>query len=275
LIQPPTFGVLKASRRIASLLFAGLALAIPAVTHAQGPDTAREIMRRVFRDSRADNEVVSVTMSLVEAGGRTRTRAATFYSKKKTAEDSVRLIRFHSPAEFSRSGILTLERSDGDADQWVYLPAYHASRRVPTANRGDLWMGTDFTYEDINDVKIERYDYRMTGMDRIDGTACTLIEATPREKKLMAETAYGKTVSCVDVDQSVALRTVYFDKAGREIKTLVNSVLRRYGRYRRWDRSVMTDVKRNHMTVLDVTDRKVDAGLSDDYFDVRYLERGR
>ena len=79
------------------------------------------------------------------------------------ADDSVRLIRFHTPPDFARSGILTIERSDGDADQWIYLPAYHASRRVPTANRGDTWMGTDFTYEDITDAKIERYEYRTIG----------------------------------------------------------------------------------------------------------------
>ena len=260
---------------VASLLTAGLALAVPAVTPAQGPDAARDIMRRVFRDSRADNEVITVTMSLVDAGGRTRMRSATFYSKKKTAENSMRLIRFQAPAEFSRSGILTVERTDGDADQWVYLPAYHASRRIPTANRGDLWMGTDFTYEDINDVKIERYDYRIVGMDRVNGAPCTLIEATPREKKLVAETAYGKTISCVDVEEAVASRTVYWDKAGAEMKTLVNSALRRYGKYRRWDHSVMTDLKQKHMTVLDVTERKVDAGVSDEYFDVRFLERAR
>jgi len=259
----------------ALLLLASLGLGGPVPAPAQGKDSAREIMRRVLRDSRADDEVIAVTLSLVDAGGRVRRRNATFYSKKKTAEDSVRLIRFHTPPEFSRSGILTLERSDGDADQWIYLPAYHASRRVPTANRGDTWMGTDFTYEDINDAKIERYEYRTTGSDRINGAACTLIEAVPKDKKLAEESAYGKTVSCVDVEQSVILKIDYHDRAGERFKVLTNSGLRRLGKYRRWDRSEMTDLKRNHKTLLEVTERKLDAGLGDEYFDVRYLERGR
>src|SRR5687767_4980819 len=172
-------------------------------------------MRRVLRDSRANDEVVNVAMELVDATGRSRRRTATFHTKKRTAEDSMRLIRFHSPPEFARSGILTIERSDGTSDQWIFLPAYHTSRRVPSANRGDTWMGTDFTYEDISDPKIEQYEYRTIGRERVRGVPCTLIEAVPSGKRLVAESAYGRTVSCVDVQESVALKVEYYDRAGR------------------------------------------------------------
>jgi len=248
---------------------------LPPASPAQTKDAARDIMRRVLRDSRAEDEVISVSMQLVDANGRVRRRTATFYAKKKTAENSVRLIRFHAPPEFARSGILTIERSEGDADQWIYLPAYHASRRVPSANRGDTWMGTDLTYEDITDAKIEQYEYRTVGTDRVNGVACTLIEAVPTERKLVEESAYSKTVSCVDVDQSVALRIEYFNRAGQHFKTLTNSGLRRVGKYRRWDVSEVVDLTRNHKTILELGERKLDRGLNDEYFDVRYLERGR
>jgi len=248
-------------------------LPIPAPT--QGKDSARDIMRRVLRDSRAEDEVVSVTMQLLDATGRTRRRTATFYSKKRTAENSVRLIRFLTPPEFARSGILTVERSEGDADQWIYLPAYHASRRVPSTNRGDTWMGTDLTYEDIADAKIEQYEYRTVGNDRVNGVACTLIEAIPRARKLVEESAYAKTVSYVDVEQSVAVKIDYYDRAGQLFKVLTNSKLLRLGKYRRWELSEMADLKRNHKTTLEFGDHKLDRGLSDEYFDVNYLERKR
>ncbi|HTY77606.1 MAG TPA: outer membrane lipoprotein-sorting protein [Candidatus Bathyarchaeia archaeon] len=232
-------------------------------------------MRRALRDSRAEDEVVSVTVKLLDATGRTRQRTATFYTKKRNAEDSARLIRFHTPPEFAHSGILTIERSDGDADQWIYLPAYHASRRVPTANRGDTWMGTDFTYEDITDPKIERYEYRTLGTDRVNGIPCTLIEAVPRERKLIEESAYAKTVSCVDVEQALIVKTDYYDRSGQLFKVLTNTGPRRFGKYRRWEQAEMADQKRNHKTVLEFGERKLDRGLSDEYFDVHYLERGR
>jgi hypothetical protein len=199
-----------------------------ALVHAQGPDGPREIMQRVLRDSRADDEVADVLMELVNARGRVRRRTTTIYSKKRTAHESARLIRFRDPPDLARSAILSIEHADRDADQWIYLPAYHAARRVASANRGDTWMGTDFTYEDITDA-----------------------------------------------DESVALKIDYYDRAGRLFKILTNAQLRRHGSYRRWDVTRVHDVIRNHQTVLTITDRKINRGLSDEYFDVSYLERGR
>jgi uncharacterized protein len=258
-----------------SLLVAVLIACLPSPAPTQVKDSARDIMRRVLRDSRAEDEVIGVTMQLLDATGRVRRRTATFYSKKRTPENSERLIRFHTPPEFARSGILTIERTDGDADQWIYLPAYHASRRVPSANRGDTWMGTDFTYEDITDAKLEQYEYKTVGSDRLNGVACTLIEAIPKDRKLVEQSAYSKTVSCVDLDQSVALKIDYYDRSGQLFKVLTNSELRRFGKYRRWEVSEMAELKRNHKTRLEFGDRKLDRGLSDEYFDVHYLERGR
>jgi hypothetical protein len=233
-------------------------------------------MRRVLRDSRADDEVVSVQMQLIDGKGRVRRRTATFYSKKRPTEDaSVRLMRFHTPPDFAQAGILTIEHADRDADQWIYLPAYYASRRVSSANRGDTWMGTDFTYEDITDAKIDQYEYRTLGQERLGGVPCTVIEAIPRDKKLVEESAYSKTISWVDTEESVALKVDYYNRSGRRFKTLTNSELRKFGKYRRWQRAEMHDVEQAHKTVLEFTERKINRGLGDEYFVVAYLERGR
>lgn len=266
---------MQSARAAGTLLVASLVLCLPTLAPAQGRDSAREIMRRVLRDSRAEDEAVSVKMQLVDATGRVRRRTATFYFKKRTAEDSARLIRFHTPPEFARSGILTIEHSDRDTDQWIYLPVYHASRRVAAADRGDTWMGTDFTYEDITDAKIEQYEYRTVGRDRFNGVHCIVIEAIPTERKLVGESAYSRTVFWIDPNEPVALKVDYYDRAGRLFKILTNSELRRFGNYRRWERSEMHDVTQNHKTVLEFGDRKINRGLSDEYFEVYYLERGR
>jgi hypothetical protein len=246
-----------------------------ALVHAQGPDGPREIMQRVLRDSRADDEVADVLMELVDARGRVRRRTTTIYSKKRTAHESARLIRFRDPPDLARSAILSIEHADRDADQWIYLPAYHAARRVASANRGDTWMGTDFTYEDITDAKIEQYAYTTLRREQLDNVRCTVIEAVPTDRTLKEQSAYSRTIFWVDADESVALKIDYYDRAGRLFKILTNAQLRRHGSYRRWDVTRVHDVIRNHQTVLTITDRKINRGLSDEYFDVSYLERGR
>ena len=245
------------------------------LAHGQEPDAAREVMRRVLRDSRAADEAVDLVMELIDARGRVRRRATTIYSKKRTAEASMRLIRFHEPPDLARSGILTIEHADRDADQWIYLPAYHAARRVASANRGDTWMGTDFTYEDITDPKLEQYRYTTLRRERIGDVSCTVIEAVATDPKLKEQSAYSRTTFWVDPIQAVALKIEYQDRSGRLLKVLTNTDLQHHGPYRRWRVTRMKDVTRNHETVLTVTERRLDRGLGDEYFGVSYLERGR
>ena len=56
-------------RRWSIGLFLGaiLALGLASLVFAQGQDGARDVMRRVLRDSRAEDEVVSVQMQLVDS----------------------------------------------------------------------------------------------------------------------------------------------------------------------------------------------------------------
>ena len=242
---------------------------------AEDPQAARELVRRVVRDSRADDETVNVRMELVDAKGQVRRRTTSIYTKKQSATASARLIRFHEPPDLARSAILTVERSNGDADQWIYLPAYHAARRVASTNRGDTWMGTDFTYEDIADVKIEQYAYAVLRHETLERVRCAVVEAVPADRTLKEQSAYSRTIYWIDPAEAVALKLEYYDRAGRLLKVLTNHGLQRLGKYRRWTTTRVRDVTRNHETVVTVTERRLDRGLGDDYFSVSYLERGR
>jgi hypothetical protein len=167
-------------------LTAGCALASALISLQLCPATssgddreAREIVNQLVARGRAQDELAEITLELIEAGGRVRERTATFYIKTRDAGNDMRLFRFHSPPDMANAGILTIEQDDRDSDQWLYLPAYHASRRIASANRGDTWMGTDFAYEDMTDPKTEQYEYRMLGAERIGDLDCRIIEAVP------------------------------------------------------------------------------------------------
>jgi hypothetical protein len=260
--------------RRARVAILALGLLAVGLAGADEPEQARDIMRRVLRDSRAQDEMARVSIDLVDAGGRVRGRTSTIYSKLRSGQ-SARLIRFHAPPDLAGSAILTVDHADRDADQWIYLPAYHAARRVAAANRGDTWMGTDFTYEDITDTKIEQYAYTILRHEPVDGVRCAVIAAVAVDPRLKAQSAYGRTLYWVDPAEAVALRIEYYDRAGRLLKVLTNEDRRRHGPYRRWGVTRVHDVTRNHRTVLTVLERRVDGGLRDDLFTVSALERGR
>lgn len=258
-------------RAIALLL---LLAAAPFPLLGEEPSEPRELMREVIDRADAHDEVASFRMELY-SGDQMRERTATLYSKRDGEGNVMRLIRFHTPADLAKSGILILDKKGEDPVQWLYLPAYHASRRVAPSNRSDTWMGTDFAYEDMTSPDVDRYRYRYLDDERVDGIDCKVVEAVPAEETLVEESGYSRTVAWIDPVKKIVVQTDFYDKDGALEKKLHNSELETLGAYYRWRVWEMTNVQRDHRTVLDFTERKIDQGLDDDIFTVRFLERGR
>jgi outer membrane lipoprotein-sorting protein len=245
------------------LPFIGAAAPPAAGTAADG----EAIMRAVIAQGSAGDEVVDVHMRLVDSSGKERHRTATIYTKK----GGRRLIRFETPPDLAGSGILSIEQPDRSPDQWLYMPAYHASRRIAPASGGDTWMGTDFAYDDIVDPRVSDHRYRVLGEQTLDGVVCTQLEATPRDP---GEASYSKRVYWIDRSKDVIHRVEFYDRAGERFKTLTNEDLVLIGGYHRWRRGEMVNSRKRHRTLLEFSNWRIDQGLNDRYFTVRYLERG-
>ncbi len=258
-------------------LFMTLALsgAVTGRLGAEDDPGARELLREVIASASADDESVSIRMELTDSDDQVRQRTATLYSKRDGEGNVMRLIRFHTPADLAKSGILVLDKGAEDAEQWLYLPAYHTSRRVAAANRSDTWMGTDFAYEDMSDPNVDRYDYRYLENERVDGVECRVIEAVPREDTLKKESGYSRTNYWIDPRRRIAVKVDFYDKEGALVKQLRHSRLETHGSHYRWGEWRMHDVKRSHHTTLKFEDRKINQGLEERLFTVRFLERGR
>jgi len=236
---------------------------------------AKEIMRRVERQNSAADEVFQLKMTLIDAGGRRHVRTATFYQKQKNDVDDMRLIRFHSPPDLAENGVLTIENSNRDNDQWTYLPAYHTVRRIAPANRSDTYMGTDFAYEDVTDRKLDEYQFKILGKEEYKGNDCVIIESIPAAPKLKKETGYSKIISWVDPVRYVIFKEEYYDRNQKLFKTLTNTGLQKYDSKYRFQRMEMVNVQTNHHTVIEVNSRKINSGIPDKIFTVRYLKRGK
>jgi outer membrane lipoprotein-sorting protein len=236
----------------------------------------KEIMEKVKWQNAAVDDQVKIEMKLIDAAGDVKTRTASSNSKRKAKDkpDLMKLIRFHTPPEMAKAGVLTLENEKGDADQWIYIPAVFTSRRIPSSNRGDRYMGTDFSYEDVVAIKVDQYAFKSLGEETVDGIPCVRIEQVPADAKLKKESGYSKTVNWVDPARFFVLKTEYYDKSGALWKRYTASDVKKYGDYYRAGHAEMEDLKSRHKTVMDYKDRRIGAGLPDKVFTMRSLERG-
>lgn len=248
----------------------------PYLAAGQSPDPV-QLMRGVQRQATAPDEQVQFAMQLIDASGQSRERTGTIYERlvAPTALDEMRLIRFHSPADIKGSGVLTVEHSDRENDQWLYLPAYHATRRISPANRGDRYMGTDFLYEDIMREKIEEYRYRTVTEDTIGDVRCLVLEAVAAAEQLARETAYSKKLIWIDPVRELVLRTDYYDRDGRLFKRLIVTEVEKVANRYRWVGVRVEDSVRRHATVVRYHGRKLGAGVPERYFTEQSLKRGQ
>ncbi len=236
----------------------------------------REIMWNVINKYRANDEKLTIKMILINKEGRVWDRTATFYIKRMDEENDKAMFLFHSPPDLSGSGVLTIENKHGEDDQWMYVPAYHTARRISAANRSDQYMGTDFYYEDVIRVRVEEYEYKILGHEKINDINCLILESTPISPRLKLESGYGKIVSWIDPEKFMILKQdLYSKKDGTLIKKLFNSDLANFNGTLRWNKREMLTLSTGHRTIVEYTKQEFNKGIPDNYFTIHFLKRGK
>lgn len=243
----------------------------PAAATGEPSAAARKLVESAFEQRRVASMRTELTITLIE-GSRQWVRSAELLVRRRTDIDDDQVFRFTAPAELAGSAVLTAEHQQGDDDQWVYLPSYHTVRRIPAANRGDAYLGTDFFYEDVLDPRWEEYAFRELRREVVAGKTCVVVEAVPTSGA--RSSAYARTLYWVDPELKVVVRQDFFDKGGKLLKRLTHSNLRRYGRYLLWDEVAMENLQSSHKTIMKIQRRSVDVALPADTFTQRALKRG-
>jgi outer membrane lipoprotein-sorting protein len=239
-------------------------LLLAPVLHAQ---TAEEIFREVERRQKlVQNEEARIDMEIVDARGRTRSRAMQVYTKVGNDDRRRSLLVFTGPADIRGTGLLTIEQAGGD-DQRLYLPALGRVQRIAGNQRTERFAGSDFTYEDLGTRDPDQYTTRMVET-RPDAW---VIEAVPRDRS----SQYGRIVLTVDRERYVVRRADHYDRNGQLAKVLTAENFEEVApRAFRARRLVMEDAQANRRTVLTFAGRRTDRTLSDDLFTERQLQRG-
>ncbi len=163
-----------------------------------------------------------MTMTLTDRTGKTRVRETFGYrvylnGEKRTA------IYFDAPANLRGTVFLSYDYLDPNRedDHWLYLPALRKVRRISAADRGDYFLGTDMTYEDIKlETRVSAdYRYRTLRAGEADGEPCLWVEAVPKSEELARELGYRRVENCIDAHLWMARETHFWDLAGNRLKT--------------------------------------------------------
>tara|TARA_R110002110_G_scaffold91264_2_gene237407 strand:- start:13069 stop:16263 length:3195 start_codon:yes stop_codon:yes gene_type:complete len=240
--------------------------------------TAGEIVDRVIAVDDGEQVTRKLTMTLIDRRGKERLRETVIY-RKYYGEETRTVVFYLAPSNLRDTGFLIWDypESDKEDDQWLYLPAMRKVRRISAADRGDYFLGTDFTYEDIKlDGKLEPadYDFSLLTIEVNNDQNFYRLEGKPKNPDIAQELGYSKMEVVVDGSNWMVTEAEFWDLKGNPLKQLVVSDITRVdGVWTRGDLMVVNH-QTGHQTHFVFTEVDYKTPVNDSLFSKRALERG-
>jgi outer membrane lipoprotein-sorting protein len=261
--------------RLATL--AALLATAPAL---RAEETARQILDRAKQlddtTYKWSDRAQTLTLSIQGTSGGARERSLKIFDKRGAGGEDKTITFFTAPPEVNGTAFLQWSHPGKDNEQWLYLPEVKRSRRITSQLRDQSFMGTDFSYRDL-EILAEIRGWTeaqaasaLTGSEDVDGHACWVIALTPAG----SDGGYGKIVLGLDKEQLVPRKITFHDAKGTAVKTLLQTEVKNVGAIPTPHHLQMQTLAKGSRTDITLTEVKYDTGLGDDFFTERQLQRG-
>jgi predicted RND superfamily exporter protein len=268
------------ARVVTTVLAVALAayLLLPNSAQAAESLSADQIVQRINNVDDGEHVTRRLVMNLTDRRGRERIRE-TFGYRKYFDEEKRSVLFYESPSNVKDTAFLTWDYPDTkiDDDQWLYLPAIRRVRRISAGDRGDYFLGTDFTFEDMKlEGRMEPadYDYALLGEETIDGVASYKLASTPKNTEVAKELGYGRTEFWVDKSNWMVIKADYWDTKDVLLKSLVMSDIRKIDGIWTRHKLELSNHKTGHRSQFIFSDVDYLSPVEDDVFTQRAIARG-
>ena len=203
-------------------------------------------------------------MILIDKDGKEETREMIMFSQKGEDEKTSTLMRFLSPK--SVKGVTLLNIDDGEKI-YLYMPAYNKPRRIASSSKGDEFMGTGLSYEDMS-MDYEDKDYEKNLLEETDSEY--IIEVLPSEE----DASYEKIILHVDKDIFYAKKVEFYEAGSELTKTLtINKIkIEDTGKVTPLE-IAFTDMVENRVTKIIIKEIEYNIELPSSFFSIRTLSK--
>ena len=257
-------------------LFVFVVTAILSCSVFADANDANAILKAV-RDRPDGKDIYSeAQLILVEPSGSNRERDLLYLQKDYPDEDRLTLY-FKAPSDMKGVGFQSAnyaESTGKDDEQWLYMPAFRQTRRIATGDKRGSFMGSEFSFIDLDKLRVSDYKQTVTGSETIDKHNCWVIERIPVSEDVITKTGYNKTVLWVDKERNLVLQQTYYNSAAVLFKIMnVNHSEQIQGIWTITE-STMTDRLSGKHSVLLFKNLHYDVGLGDELFQQQILPKG-
>jgi hypothetical protein len=213
--------------------------------------TAKEIIDKSLEHKSLsyENSEAKIKMILIDKEKNQEDRAVLIKSKKIDNQQRTLSI-FSGDVEINGVKFLSIEnKNDGD-EQYLFYPAQNKINRVvSSSNKKERFLGTDFTYSDLEQKHQKDANFKKLDDANIGKNSCYVIESTPNKTD---DSQYLKAILFIRKNDFIPLKVKFFNKDGDFFKEyLVKKVKTQNGK-KIISLSTMSDLKRKHTTILEL-----------------------
>ena len=205
-------------------------------------------------------------MILTNSKGKSRTNDMISKSINKNMKQ---MIWFLEPRDDRGVAFLKIENNNKEDEMRMWLPAFKRVRRISAKKKGDSFMGSDLSYEDLSNRNLKNNTYKHLQDKSFAGVDCYVLEITPKKN---AKSSYGKHISWIEKETLNILKEYSYNKKGQleKEKSFEYELIKKYYILKK---VFVKNVIKNHTTEVLFTDIVVDDGLDGSLFHEKNLKR--
>lgn len=238
---------------------------------AEAAPTAQEVVAKMLD---ADpwgmgGAIVTARASLKDKRGASSVLAFTARSRRHDAPLSKSIVRFTAPSDLAGAGFLQIQNRKEDDDRFLFLPELKRSRRISGNLRGTSFMGTDFSFADLDRRDLRESKATSKPDETIGKFPCFRIDVVSNR----SDSPYSHVEIWVRKDNYLPLRMEMYDRAQVNVKSFTVQEVKRVGGQWYITQCHMVDHAQSHTTDLLIDNITPSNDVADDEFTVRNLEK--
>jgi len=130
-------------------------------------------------------------------------------------------------------------------------------KRISSDSKSDYFMGSDFTYDDLGDRKLDADVHKLLREENIDGKDCYVVESVSKDEDYM----YSKTITWIRKDNFVGVKKEFYDEDGELLKALSIKNVEKISGFWTITKSEMNNVQKDHKTTIELSNIKINTGV--------------
>lgn len=196
------------------------------------------------------------------------------YGNDRQDSRSVSIIM--EPKKEEGVGMLTYEygKAGKDNDTWLFLPALNKVKRLATSSESNddngSFFGSEFSLEDMEDLKINEYTFEITGEENYKGRDVWVIEYTPNAERAK-KSKYSKTTTWIDKERYISLKKNLYHQ-GKLYKQLAVANIEKVDNVWLARKLTMNNMATHRMSIMNIISVAFDKDVPDEFLTTRTLE---